>query len=223
MKVVGILSSPRREQSQTNVLANLAFEAAKNEGAEIEILDITQLNIKYCVGCGTCWRKGKCWIEDDYQSVLDKIHSADGVVFTTPVYVNNMTAQLKTLLDRMTSPLHCQFLDGKYISSIVTTGSGDDDTVIAMIDEFAIQCGGQILCGVGAAIGINPETFDEAKTKSESLGKELVLSIRDHKLFPEQEKVREESRKRFAITVISQKEWWPHDYQYWLNRGWLKE
>jgi multimeric flavodoxin WrbA len=97
-----------------------------------------------------------------------------------------MMAQLKTLLDRMTSPLHCQFLDGKYVSSIVTTGSGDDDTVIAMITEFAIQCGAAVLNGVGASF-INPGSFDEAKTQAAALGKELVSAIREHKTFPEQE------------------------------------
>jgi multimeric flavodoxin WrbA len=171
MKIVAILSSPRRDQSSTNLLVNLALETAKNDGAEIDVVDITQLNIKYCVGCGVCWEKGKCCLPDDLQIVLDKIREADGVLFSSPVYVHNMTAQLKTLLDRMSSPLHCRFLDGKYVSSVVTTGSGGDDTVIAMIDEFAIQCGAAILNGVGAAF-INPGAFDKAKTQSAILGKE---------------------------------------------------
>lgn len=221
MKIVGILSSPRHTQSQTNVLVNLALNVAKNNGAEIEAIDITQLDIKYCIGCGVCWKKGKCCLQDDYQTVLNKINEADGVIFSTPVYVNNMTAQLKTLLDRMTSPLHCQFLDGKYISSIVTTGSGDEDTVIDMINEFAIQCGATYLDGVGFAIGRNYSALDETKVKASNLGEDLVLAIKERKAFPEQDEAREESRKRFAITVSSQKEWWSHDYQYWLDRGWM--
>jgi multimeric flavodoxin WrbA len=221
MKIVAILSSPRRDQSSTNLLVNLALEAAKNDGAEIDVVDITQLNIKYCVGCGVCWKKGKCCLPDDLQIVLDKIREADGVLFSSPVYVNNMTAQLKTLLDRMTSPLHCRFLDGKYVSSVVTTGSGDDDTVIAMIDEFAIQCGAAILNGVGAAF-IKPGAFDKAKAQSAILGKELVSAIEEHKTFPEQEKIHRKSRQRFARTISFQKDSWQHDYQYWLDKGWLK-
>jgi multimeric flavodoxin WrbA len=221
VKIIALLSSPRRGQSSTNLLANIALEAAKDNGAEIEVVDITQLNIKYCLGCGVCWDKGKCCLPDDLQVVLDKIGEAEGVLFSTPVYVNNMTAQLKTLLDRMTSPLHCQFLDGKYVSSIVTTGSGDDDTVMAMIAEFAIQSGAVILNGVGAAF-INPGAFDEAKTQSAALGKELVSAIHEHKTFPEQEELREKSRQRFARTVSFQKDSWQHDYQYWLDKGWLK-
>jgi multimeric flavodoxin WrbA len=200
---------------------NFALEAAKNDGEEIEVVDITQLNIKYCIGCGICWKRGKCTIKDDLQIVLDKIHEADGIIFSTPVYVNNMTAQLKTLLDRMTSPLHCQFLDGKYVSSIVTTGSADDDKVIAMIDEFAIQCGATVLKGVGL-VWLKDRAFDTAKIKSEELGKEFVLAVQGKKSYPKQEKAREISRKRFAITVNSQKERWQHDYQYWVDKGWLQ-
>jgi multimeric flavodoxin WrbA len=221
MKILGIVSSPRRAQSSTNLLVNLALESAKNEGAEAEAIDVTSLNIKYCMGCGVCWNTGECCLKDDFQTVLDKIIGADGVIFSSPVYVNNMTAQLKTLLDRMTSPLHCQVFDGKYTSAIATTGSGDDDTVIAMLNEFAIQCGATILNGVGMA-WLNPGAFDKAQEQSKALGKELALAIKEHKSFPEQQEALEKSRKRFAITVDSQKDRWKHDYQYWVNRGWLK-
>jgi multimeric flavodoxin WrbA len=220
MKIIAIVSSPRRGKSNTNLLVNSALEAAKNNGAETEIIDVTGLNIKYCIGCGVCWKSGKCCLSDDLQTVLDKIRDANGVIFSSPVYVNNMTAQLKTLLDRMTSPLHCQFLDGKYISSIVTAGSGDDDTVISMIAEFAIQCGATILDGIGAAF-IKPGSFDEAKIKSAVLGKEMVTAIAEYKIFPEQTEAREKSRQRFARTVSFQKNLWQHDYQYWVDKGWL--
>jgi multimeric flavodoxin WrbA len=220
MKITAIVSSPRQGKSSTKQLVDLALETAKKSGAETEVIDVTRLNIKYCTGCGVCWKTGKCGLKDDLQVVLDKIRDANGLIFSTPVYVNNMTAQLKTVLDRMTSPLHCQFLDGKYVSSIVTTGSGDDDTVISMIEEFAIQCGAKILNGVGAAF-IKPGSFDEAKIQSATLGKEMVEAITECKVFPEQEEVREKSRQRFARTVSFQKDFWQHDYQFWVDKGWL--
>jgi multimeric flavodoxin WrbA len=222
MKIIAINSSPRRDQSNTNLLAGLALEAAKGYGAETEAIDITRLNIKYCIGCGVCWKFGKCHLSDDLQTVLDKISGADGLIFSSPVYVNNMTAQLKTLLDRMTSPLHCQFLDGKYVSSVVTTGSGDDDTVISMIEEFAIQCGATILDGVGAAF-IKPGSFDEAKNLAAALGNEMASAVVEHKTFPEQEETRTMSRRRFARTVSFQKDLWEHDYQHWQDKGWLEK
>ena len=43
---------------------------------------------------------GHCVVKDDIAPLLEEIYAADGVVLGTPVYMWQMTAQLKTLVDR---------------------------------------------------------------------------------------------------------------------------
>lgn len=103
MKVVGVLSSPRGKNSNTLKLMDAALEGAAETGAEVEAIDVAKLKIKYCTACNSCHEKGECSIKDDFNFVMENILAADGIILSSPNYITNVTAQLKTLFDR--SPL----------------------------------------------------------------------------------------------------------------------
>lgn len=223
MKILALLSSPLGEKSKTRSLVSAILEAAREEGSDTEEIDVAHMNIQYCRGCGVCWSEGKCALKDDLPIVLDKISHADGLIFSSPVYVTNMTAQLKTLFDRMTGPMHCQILDKKYTCSVSVSGSFDHDTVIAMISGFIKQCGGIVVGEVGAAAGINSQALEGAKIIAVNIGKDLVQAIKQKRKYPEQEKNLSEFRKNYASVIKNLKNYWKHDYQYWINKGWITE
>jgi len=52
-------------------------------------------------GWGDCRAKGKCVIEDDLASLVDKIRLADAVAFTNPVYFGDLSESLRAFLDRL--------------------------------------------------------------------------------------------------------------------------
>ncbi len=124
MKIVGIQSSPRGKQSNTLKLLDAALNGALEVGAEVEAIDITKLNIKYCTACDSCHETGVCSIKDDFNVVLEKLLAADGLIWSSPNYIKNVTAQLKTLFDRSPLIVHEQLFDGKYGFSLTTAGSG---------------------------------------------------------------------------------------------------
>lgn len=89
-----------------------ALDAAKEEGAEVEIIDTMKMEIKACIGCGACSRmlqsgKGqiKCIQKDDYEKLSDAVLAADAMIVAAPVYVLAPTGQLKNFLDRF-GPAH---------------------------------------------------------------------------------------------------------------------
>ena len=41
---------------------------------------------------------------------------ADGIVLGSPVYINGVTAQLKTMIDRLADAIHCQMLEGNMVA-----------------------------------------------------------------------------------------------------------
>jgi multimeric flavodoxin WrbA len=47
------------------------------------------------------------------------------------VYINGVTAQLKTMIDRLADAIHCRLLSGKYGCAVTTTGSSGDAAVLA--------------------------------------------------------------------------------------------
>ena len=95
MKVVYLSGSPRKN---SNTDAMLRKCSSKLEG---ELIKLSDYNIKFCTSCYACLKTGKCIIEDDMsQIILPKILEADAIFVGTPVYFNNVSAQLKAFIDR---------------------------------------------------------------------------------------------------------------------------
>ncbi len=102
MNVLCINGSPR-SKGNTHYLMSLFMSGMQSKGHETTILDAMKLNIKSCIGCGNCERKGVCIFDkDDFTTVfLPEIIKADIVVLSSPVYFYGFPADLKALIDRI--------------------------------------------------------------------------------------------------------------------------
>ncbi len=102
MKVLAFNSSPNMGKGATASILDPFLEGMKEAGAEVEVVYVSKLNIKPCVGCYACWLKtpGKCVHNDDMKSVLSKLQGVDVLVLATPVYVDGMTGTMKVMIDR---------------------------------------------------------------------------------------------------------------------------
>ena len=99
MKILGIACSPRK-QGNTVALLEEVLRGSKKEGAETDLYSVSNKTIEPCRGCRTCWESGECPIEDDMHDLGNRMIDADGIVFGTPIYFYNMTAQAKAIVDR---------------------------------------------------------------------------------------------------------------------------
>ena len=103
MKIIGIQSSPNID-GLTSRLAKAVLCGAESAGAEIELVHLNKVDVGSCLACeqgwGTCRTDGTCSQKDDFQSLRDKINSADALVFSTPVYFGGLSESAKRLLDR---------------------------------------------------------------------------------------------------------------------------
>ena len=118
MKILGIVCSPRKG-GNTEILVREALEAAHEAGAETELVLIADKEIAPCDGCGACLKTGICIIKDDMQALYQQLEQADGLIFGTPVYFANVTAQAKAVMDRTYAFLRVGKLRGKVASAIV--------------------------------------------------------------------------------------------------------
>ena len=100
-RVLVLLASPRRG-GNCAVLADRLASGVSDAGADAHVLSLAGLNIAPCNACDKCLKSGnsQCVIQDDMQSIYAELAAASGVVFASPVYWFNYTAQLKLVIDR---------------------------------------------------------------------------------------------------------------------------
>lgn len=100
MHIIGISGSPR-VGGNTDIILQEALNAAKEEGATVKLLRISDYNIRPCDACAACFKTKKCVINDDGEKIYQEILKADGVILGSPSYFQGITAQMKTFIDRI--------------------------------------------------------------------------------------------------------------------------
>ena len=103
-KILVLNGSPKGAKSTTMTVTR-AFVRGIEEvlEAETEYIDISDLHIKPCLGCLSCWAKdGECVIKtDDIPKMLEKIESANIFIESYPLYFFGMPGTMKVFTDRM--------------------------------------------------------------------------------------------------------------------------
>jgi multimeric flavodoxin WrbA len=108
VKVLAFNGSPRKDSGITGRVLTYFLEGVRKGGADVELICLADKKIGYCRGCmEICLMQtpGVCVQKDDMTDILIKLREADVVVYATPVYIDGMTAQMKTLMDRSVATL----------------------------------------------------------------------------------------------------------------------
>ncbi len=86
MHVLGIVGS-RRRLGNTDVLVKEALRGARDEGASVEIIRLSDLYIQECNGCMACMLKdAPCRLQDDRNWLYERLDAAGGLVVGAPSY-----------------------------------------------------------------------------------------------------------------------------------------
>ena len=221
-KIIGINGSPKGDKSQTRRLVMGVLEGARQAGADITFIDICKLDIDYCTGCGSCYAKGECVHDDDFGALLEKMHDSDGIVLGSPNYINQVTAQLKTVLDRMADSIHCQTFAGKHGCSVCTAGGSYADEVADYMNMTLQNLGATSVGKVAVLIGADPNAIVVGEKQAKELGRNLADAIKTKWVDPVQDKLHHERKEYFKRLVSFNKEPWKHEYDYWKGLGELK-
>ena len=215
MKIIGLNGSPHGNASQTMRLVKEVLRGAKDSGADTEYIDLCALEIGFCNGCGTCYAKGECIRDDDYPELLGKILESDGIVFGSPNYINNVTAQAKVVLDRSADVVHCQLFSGKYACAVSTAGGSGAAEVAAYLNRAMAQMGASTVGLVGVNILGDPDAVARAGKDAYELGKMLADAIINEQIYPEQEHELKERKEYMKRLVLANKDTWIHEYEFW--------
>jgi len=184
VKVIGIVSSPRKG-GNTEILVRQALRAAREAGAETELISVAKMNISPCDGCGACEKNGICKIKDDMQVIYQQLESADGIVFGTPVYFLNVTAQAKAIIDRTYAFLQTRKLRGKVAAAIVVARRVGAGQVLSILYSYftihrMLIAGGGIGYGRGKGevkTGVGGSPTRSALEEASAVGRNVVWLV----------------------------------------------
>lgn len=133
MKIVVLEGSPRKG-GNTQIMAEAFAEGAREAGHTVELVDVASKNIAGCRGCKYCFtHDGDCVLKDDMTAVRETLKTADMVVFASPVYWFDFTAQMKAAIDR----LYAFAVPGVPFSKVaLLLDSGSDHVFDAAIAQY---------------------------------------------------------------------------------------
>ena len=114
-KVMIINGSPRKNFNTAKMLKE-AQRGAQDSGAEVEYVNLYDINYKGCISCLICKRKGVeqqglCFYKDDLRPLLEKCLNADAVIIGSPVYHSYPSGMMRSFLERFMFPAHTYMID----------------------------------------------------------------------------------------------------------------
>ena len=100
MKVLLINGSPKAAGNTAVALGEMV-KVFESQGVETEILQVGHLPVRGCVSCFSCYKTGKCAIDDIVNEAAAKFEVCDGLVLASPVYYASANGTLISFLDRL--------------------------------------------------------------------------------------------------------------------------
>jgi len=221
MKILAIHGSPRTIRSTTRQITNFVLEGAAEAGAETELIDLCDLKITPCTACEGCSFNGICVYEDDMPALVERMKEADGILFASPVYIDNVSGQMKIFFDRLADAIHYQVLAGKFGCSVASTHTSGGEEVVAYQNHVLNYLAVLSVGGISIATGGYAGAIDSREADARALGKRLVSAIRDGFSDKKQEAEIADNREFFKDLVLENRDFRPEEYERWVRMGWI--
>ena len=139
MKVLIINGSPR-VNGNTTIALNEMVKIFEKEGVETEVVQIGNRDVRGCIACGTCFKKGQCVFDDVVNELAPKFEAADGLVIASPVYYASANATLIACLDRLFYSTHFD-KSMKVGASVVCARRGGLSATFDELNKYFTICG----------------------------------------------------------------------------------
>jgi len=183
MPKILVLMASHRSPSNSEILACQAADGAAKAGAEIELLNISNLQISSCAGCLRCVFQGKCSKEDEMGMLIKKLLSADGLIVAAPIYLLAPASVVKKVIDRaMMMALYVDELIGGRRGALTIAVAGKEDwnpIGMEVLNQFALAYAFPVYDYLEAYAPGPGEILlqDDTIKKAQALGESLVAYL----------------------------------------------
>lgn len=134
MKVLILNGSPR-VGGNTTVAVKEMERIFREEGVEVETVQVGARDIRGCIACGRCAETGRCVFDDIVNELAPKLEAADGLVVASPVYYASANATLVACLTRLFYSSHFD-KSMKVGASVVCARRGGCSTTFDELNKF---------------------------------------------------------------------------------------
>jgi multimeric flavodoxin WrbA len=216
-RLLALSGSPHRALSNSVQLIRWIAERVDEEGWESEIIHLPDQYIEYCSGCGQCMNQETCSQKDDMQELLEKMFNADAIVLGSPLYFHQVTAQMKTFIDRTLHLGHRPRLQGKVGASVTVYGGVGSAHSVADYMNMILHSWGASPVGKLVAYAVRPGDLDSGvQKKAIELAEKLIDSVNVKLDLPTYE-----PSSQLKRLIQSNKDMMRADYKFWVSKGWI--
>jgi multimeric flavodoxin WrbA len=236
-KVTAFIGAPRKRTTYSAVLQFLKNLQSHGD-VEYEIVVLGNYRLGLCTGCQRCFCKGEehCPLKDDRDVLIEKLMASDGVVFASPNYSFQVSALMKTFLDRLGFVFHRPRFFGKAFTSIVVQGIYGGGKIVKYLDFVGNGLGFNTVRGtcvtaldpmtekeqqkIDSALAGLSERFHERLTKP-AFGAPTFVNLMAFRMARTSLKLLlDDSHRDYAY--FTEKGWFESDYYYPTHLGPLK-
>lgn len=228
MKLLMINGSPKRNSTTFQIVKKVVEEMkAIDPLIESVELHLCDTDLAMCKGCYQCLSLGenRCPLKDDRELLEQKLNEADAVIFSSPVYVANVSALFKNFVDRFAYFCHRPRFHGKKAMVVCSAGSDGSGFVNILLTIAVETWGFDVVQKLGA--NVDPNLGDEERKgqwlRIEKKAKKSALAF-----YKEVRKTKKPVAKLTKLYTfqLQKKDFYyadqqRADYKYWKDKGWL--
>ena len=134
MKVLMINGSPHVSGNTAVALKEMETIFREN-GVEVETIQVGNKAIRGCIACGKCGELGKCVFDDLVNETAPKLAEIDGLVLASPVYYASANGSLISFLDRLFYSKRCD-MTMKVGASVVCARRGGCSATFDELNKY---------------------------------------------------------------------------------------
>ncbi|MEK6535294.1 MAG: flavodoxin family protein [Thermodesulfobacteriota bacterium] len=170
MKVVAFNGSPRKD-GNTSILIHHVFSELEKQGIETDLVQLSAKEIHGCIACYKCSQNPNrhCAVKSDAANeYIDKMLGADGIILGSPVYFQDVTPEMKALIDRTgyVARSNGRMFKDKVGASLVALRRSGGISTLDTMNHFFLS-GQMIIVGRGIAFG---REIGEVEKDDEGIG-----------------------------------------------------
>lgn len=217
VKILSIIGSPQKRNSNTAALVEDFVEEISLNGvdAEHQMVTLGQKKVEPCIGCWNCTRRKPCpFGSDALRELKEAMINCDLLILGSPVYTNQVSAQMKAFFDRLFTWCHIFPLLGKYSLSACSTGQEGEKPTTEFLQKMLATFGTFSLGKIESMGGFTSGFFPfrkKARIKHKKLAGKVADILGNNTLLP----VSSLQKKMFKI--MSRKMQGTNMFRYLVN------
>lgn len=183
-QILTVLGSPHDRKSNTRALVDDFVDELAEAGLPLEhrVISLGRKKVNPCRGCWNCTKDRPCPVSrtDDLEEIKAAMIDCDFLILASPVYTNNISAQMKALFDRLFTWCHIFPMLGKPALSATTTGSEGHDEAGRFLEKMLGTWGAHSFGTLSSLGGFTPGFFptrQHARSQHRKLAQRVAATL----------------------------------------------